>query len=203
MLRWRYRKDRDLSASRILIDNPIKREMKPGRHYKDIPFWENRARLKLLRKFHGLVSTYFDNSVLNMVTGVYNEKAEAAEAKKEINGIIKDVYTIISSADIKTYTASISTVTLEGRGRNIDLILNIFNLGRNNIAPEAAIDYVDRAIAVYKGNILASLMRIVNPFFWLSAVMRHRSRARSRTDKPSLYDETPARSSAQDDTPFE
>ncbi len=149
--------------------------MKQARkHYKDIPFWENRARIKLLTHFRTLVHTYFDNSVLNMVTGIYKEKPEAADAKKAINLIIKNTYAIISLADIKTYTASTPSVSVRGGGQNINLILNIFNLARNDIEPDAAIDYIDRAIAVYKSNRAASVIRVINPFFWISVAFKYR-----------------------------
>jgi hypothetical protein len=149
--------------------------MKQARkHYKDIPFWENRARIKLLTHFRSLVNTYFNNSVLNMVTGIYKEKPEAADAKKEINLIIKNAYAIISHAEIKTYTASTPSVSVKGGGKNINLILNIFNLGRNDIEPDAAVDYIDRAIAVYKSNRAASFIRVINPFFWISVAFKYR-----------------------------
>ena len=144
------------------------------KHYKDIPFWENRARIKLLTHFRSLVNTYFDNSVLNMVSGNYNEKPEATDAKNAINLIIKNAYAIISHAEIKTYTASTPSVSVKGGGQNINLILNIFNLGRNDIEPDAAIDYIDRAIAVYKSNRAASFIRVINPFFWISVALKYR-----------------------------
>ncbi len=144
------------------------------KHYKDIPFWENSARLKLLTHFRSLVKTYFENSILNMVTGSYNEKPEATDAKQAINLILKNAYAIISHADIKTYTASTPSVSIRGRGKNMNLILNIFNLGRNEIEPDTAIEYIDRAIAVYKTNRTASLIRVINPFFWMSVALKYR-----------------------------
>ncbi len=149
--------------------------MKQARkNYKDIPYWENRARLKLLTQFRSLVQTYFDNSILNMVSGTYNEKPEAADAKKSINLIIKNAYAIISHAGIKTYTVSTPSVSVREHGKNINLILNIFNLGRNDIEPDIAIDYIDRAIAVYKSNRASSLIRVINPFFWISVGLKYR-----------------------------
>ena len=143
------------------------------KHYKDIPFWENSARLKLLIHFRSLVITYFDNSMLNMVSSCYNEKPEATDAKKAINLILKNVCAIISHADIKTYTASTPTVSIRERGNNMNLILNIFNLGRNEIEPDTAIEYIDRAIAVYKTNRVASLIRVIDPFFWMSVALKY------------------------------
>ena len=144
------------------------------KHYKDIHFLENRARLKLLAHFRSLAKTYFDNSILNMMSGSYNEKKEARDAKEAINLILKNVYAVISHAEIKTYTASTPSVSVKGHGNNINLILNIFNLGRNDIEPDIAIDYIDRAIVVYKANRVASLIRVINPFFWISVAFKYR-----------------------------
>ena len=144
------------------------------KHYKDIHFLENRARLKLLAHFRSLAKTYFDNSILNMMSGSYNEKKEARDAKEAINLILKNVYAVISHAEIKTYTASTPSVSIKGHGNNINLILNIFNLGRNDIEPDIAIDYIDRAIVVYKANRVASLIRVINPFFWISVAFKYR-----------------------------
>ena len=130
--------------------------------------------MKLLTQFRSLVKKYFDNSILNMVSGMYNEEPEATDAREAINLIIKETYAIISHADIKTYTASTPSVSVKGGNKNINLILNIFNLGRNDIEPEAAIDYIDRAIAVYRANRAASLIRVINPFFWMSVALKYR-----------------------------
>jgi hypothetical protein len=143
---------------------------KAKKHYKEITFRENRVRLRLLMEFRTLVSRYFDNSTLNMLEGCYVEKPEASEARSSINPIIQLAYKIIRLADVKTSSASNSSVTAGTKGQNIDLILNIFNLGRNNIPPGAALDYIDEAIDVYKSNNLPSLMRTLNPFFWIKVL---------------------------------
>ena len=109
-----------------------------------------------------------------MVSGNYNEKPEATDAKLAINLVLKNAYAIICHADIKTYTASTPSVSIRGRGKNMNLILNIFNLGRNEIEPDIAIEYIERAIAVYKTNRAASLIRVINPFFWMSVALKYR-----------------------------
>lgn len=141
------------------------------KHYRDITFRENSARLKLLNKFRDLVRIYFDNSTLNMIDGSHAETQEAQEARASINLIMNSAYQIIRLADIKTSTASTPLFSAGGKSQNIDLILNIFNLGRNNIPPDAAIDYIERAIDVYKSNKLNSFMRTVNPFYWMTVFL--------------------------------
>lgn len=143
------------------------------RHYKEITFVQNMERLRLLTEFRNLVTKYFDNSTLNMTTGEYAEKEEAREAKAAISHIIKRAYQIIRLADIKTSATSTPSIAFSGNGKNIDLILNIFNLGRNDISPNLAIDYIERSIDIYKSNRLFSLIRTLNPLFWLITITNY------------------------------
>ena len=141
------------------------------KHYKDIAFGENRARRRVLTEFKTLVTKYFTSSTLNMITGEYSEKPEAKEAREAINLILRQAYEIIRLADIKTYSASNTMLSSSGHGKSMDLILNIFNLGRNEIPSGVAIDYIERAIDVYKSNRLSSLIRTINPFFWIKCLI--------------------------------
>ncbi len=154
----------------------------PKKHYRDITFGENRARLKMLREFLDLVVEYFENSTLNMMNGYYTEERQAREARVAINLILQHGYKVIRLADIKTAAASSSSVVIGGNCQNIDLILNIFNLGRNEIPPNAAIDYIERSIDVYKSNRLPSFIRTINPFFWITVMMNHISSRNKKTD---------------------
>jgi hypothetical protein len=157
---------------------------KAKKHYKEITFRENRARLSLLMEFQNLVARYFDNSTLNMLEGCYAEKPEASEARSGITPIIQKAYRIIRLADIKTSSASTSSIAVEIKGKNIDLILNIFNLGRNNIPPGAAIAYIEEAIDVYKFNRLPSLIRTLNPFFWITILFSNIAEVRRKQNTP-------------------
>ena len=144
------------------------------KHYRDISYRENRDRLKLLTEFLDLVTTYFDNSTLNMISGSHVEKQEATEARALINPMLNSVYQVIRLAGIKTSALSSSSLGVLTHGKNIDLILNIFNLGRNNIPLNAALDYIEHAIEVYKSNRLDSLIRTINPFFWMKVALKYR-----------------------------
>jgi hypothetical protein len=157
---------------------------KAKKHYKEITFMENRVRLMLLMEFRNLVLRYFDNSTLNMLEGCYTEKPEAREARSGINPIIQKAYRTIRLADIKTSSASTSIIASGIKGRNIDLILNIFNLGRNNIPPGAAIDYIEEAVDVYKSNRLPSLIRTLNPFFWIKVLLSNISAVLRKQNTP-------------------
>ena len=138
------------------------------KYYDSITLTENRSRLKLLTDFRSLVIIYFDNSRLNLMTGEYIEENDAAEAKVAINLILKEAYNMIRLANIKTYSASNTVLATSRHGKSMDIILNIFNLGRNEIPHETAVEYIDRAIKVYRSNRLDSFIRTMNPFFWIS-----------------------------------
>jgi hypothetical protein len=146
-------------------------DQKLTKYYRDITLGENRARLRSLIEFRQLVIKYFDNSTLNMISGSYIEKEEAREARNAINLKMNSIYQVIRLANINPSAASAPLHAAGGQGKNIDLIRNIFNLGRNNIPAHAAIDYVERAIDVYKSNRLDSFIRTINPFYWMKTVL--------------------------------
>lgn len=148
------------------------------KHYSDISFAENRARLRLLTEFRDLATEYFDNSRINMMDETTVEEQTAAEARNSINRILKNAYISIRMADVKTAATSSASLAYGGHGKNIDLIMNIFNIGRNNIPHHAAIDYIERAIEVYKSNRLDSFIRTINPFFWIKVLLRYRQRSK-------------------------
>lgn len=146
------------------------------KHYTDISFRENMGRIRLLTEFRDLAIQYFDNSRLNMMDETMIEEQNASEARDAINRIMKSAYATIRLADIKTAATSSASLAYGGHGKNIDLILNIFNIGRNNIPYHAAIDYIERAIEVYRANRLDSFIRTMNPFFWIKTFLNYRRR---------------------------
>jgi len=146
------------------------------KHYTDISFGENRARIRLLTEFRDLAIQYFDNSRLNMMDETTIEEPKATEAREVMNRVIKRVYATIRLADIKTAATSSASLAYGGHGKNIDLILNIFNISRNNIPHHAAIDYIERSIEVYRSNRLDSFIRTINPFFWAKVFLKYRQR---------------------------
>ena len=138
----------------------------------------------MVREFRDLVTVYFENSTLNMMNGTYTENQEAREARTEINIIIKEIYEVIRLANIKTSAASTSSLAHGRKGQNIDLIMNIFNLGRNEIPPEAAREYIEEAIDVYKSNRLPSFIRTLNPFFWTKVFLNSATKGPAKRIRP-------------------
>ena len=145
---------------------------KPVAYYKDITFLQNRERLKLLKEFRFLALQYFENSILNMESGEYSENSVAQDARKRITFFLVEAYTIIRLADIKTAATSSPSLLFGGHGKNMDLILNIFNIGRNDIPSGVVLEYIDKAIELYTSNRLPSFIRSINPFYWIKMLTK-------------------------------
>ena len=154
----------------------------PVRYYRDITFFENRDRLKLLMEFRYLALQYFENSTLNMEIGENNENSVAQDARNKITHFLVEAYTVIRLADIKTAAISSPSLLFGGQGKNMDLILNIFNIVRNDIPSSVVLDYIDKAIELYTSNRLSSFIRTINPFYWIKMLSRHAGKS-SREDK--------------------
>ncbi len=148
------------------------------KHYKSITFGENSARLRMLKNFREIVVEYFENSRLDLESGSHIEKEEAKDARAAINLIKQKAYITMRLADVNPRAASTPSLASGGHDKNVDLILNIFNLGRNGIPSNTAVDYIERAIDVYKENRLDSLMRTISPFFWAGILFDHIFRGR-------------------------
>ena len=129
-------------------------------------------RRRALREFQGLVTRYFDQSSLNLMTGIHRESEDARKAREDIHRMMNNVYSVIRRADINPRGASTASFAARGHDRNIDLILNIFNLGRNDIPSQAAIDYIEQAADVYKADRLSALIRTFSPFYWVGRLLR-------------------------------
>ena len=142
------------------------------RHYTELTYRDNKARLKQLIEFKGLVERYFAHSNLNMLTGAHDEKPEAREARSAINGQLNEVYKTIRLAEINPSALYTPHIASGKQGSNMDLILNIFNLERNRIPTDSAVDFIEQAIDVYKADRMYSLIRTINPFFWVSKLIK-------------------------------
>ena len=53
----------------------------------------------------------------------------------------------------------------------IDLLENLFRLHQHRVSPQILLDYVDRAIGVYKDDRSRAWMRTINPFYWLNLLL--------------------------------
>jgi len=134
-------------------------------YYTKILPWENKRRLGRLAEFRALVIEYFNNSSAERMGVERIEEPEAEEARVKINRMMDEVHDIILYAGVKPWIRYIPPPAVGGYIQNIDLVQNIFNLHRFQIAPNNLLDFVDRAIGIYENNSGPAFRRAINPFF--------------------------------------
>ena len=54
-----------------------------------------------------------------------------------------------------------------GHVREIDLLLNLFELDRYQISANSVVGVIEMALGVYRSDRTAALRRTINPFWWL------------------------------------
>ncbi len=141
------------------------------RYYTKIPFWENKRRLTLLQKFRELVVLYYDNTDAHWMVEGRIESDRAREIRVEINRMINEIHSIINMSDINTMTYYTPPPAIGGYAHHIDLILNIFELQSYRIGENRILDYIDRAIGVYQNDFIPSILRTINPFYWIGIIL--------------------------------
>ena len=137
------------------------------KYYTKILIWENEKRLSKLREFRSLTIRYFNNSQVGFGGGRV-EGDTAREARSRINLLKDEIHAITLSAGTNPTFSWTSPASVGGYAIEINLIENIFDLDRFNIAPSNSLAVIDRAIEKYDSNRKATLVRTYNPFFYLS-----------------------------------
>jgi len=138
--------------------------------YTRILVWENNRRLEKLAKFRDLIVEYFNNSRAEwMVDGRIEEEA-ARIARVKINRSLDEAHNIILYSGINPAITWSPPPAIGGYVRNIDLIENIFNLGNFQISADEVLNFIDRSIGIYENNHRSSLIRTLNPFFYVGLV---------------------------------
>ncbi len=135
------------------------------RHYRKIPFWENRRRLNLLGRYKYLVVLYFKNSKAGFLNNRI-ENDEAANARAEINHGLDEIYKIIISSDVKPSIIWTPPPNVGGNVQRIDVLHNIFNIHDYRIPPNNLLDFFERSIGIYTNDSSRAFWRTINPFYW-------------------------------------
>ena len=136
------------------------------RHYAKITVRENHKRLDKLFEFRNLVIEYFNNSTKSG-RGLRAEKEIAQVARVKINRIMKENHEIILHSGMDPIMIYKAPPMVGGHTRNIDVILNIFNLDRFDIPANQVLDLIDMTIGVYESDHRRAVVRTFNPLFYL------------------------------------
>lgn len=143
-----------------------------SRYYKTTIF-ENRKRVKILRQFDEYVKEYFSNIKRLMYGTEISESDKAKEARSKINLMLAKAYAYIIYSGSKTSIYYIPPAATGGIARNIDLLHNIFNLHNFQLTNEQLMDIIERSIGIYENDKNKSIIRTINPFFWLDKVLTY------------------------------
>ena len=135
--------------------------------YKNISWWENARRLRILEEFRNDVVGYFNSSSPLGIGEGRREGTEAVQARQRINLTVLQAHHIIEAAGIAPSMRWMPPRMMGGHVQQIDLLLNLFELDRYQIPANQAVGFVEMALGVYQSDRTAALHRTINPFWWL------------------------------------
>lgn len=138
--------------------------MKP---YFKIPVWEAKSRLTFLQTFYVDVVAYFNNSKAEWMVSGRIEQDEAVDARRRINLTLQKARRVISSSGVSSTINYQPPPAVGGYVQNVDVILNIFNIGQFQIPPETVTGILEQSIGVYTDEVAAAWKRTLNPFWWI------------------------------------
>lgn len=137
-------------------------------NYKKIPIWENTRRLDLLIRLRALVITYFRHAEKKWLETELIEDKTAGVTRVKINRILDEAHKIIEMAGLNPSVPRSLAPDVGGYVTCIDYVQDIFTLHRFHITPKNTLDFIDRAIGIYKNDRWRALIRTINPLFWLA-----------------------------------
>jgi hypothetical protein len=82
-----------------------------------------------------------------------------------------EAYRIIVSSGVNPILRYTPPAAIGGYIQDINVIANIFNLDNYTIPTESLFDFIDRSIGIYEKNHFPSMIRTINPFFWISEIV--------------------------------
>lgn len=139
-------------------------------YFTKITVWENKKRLEDLNIFRTQVIDYFNDTNFDDF-GELDVGKSAMKVRTSINLVIVKIGLIIRASGVNPVMEYTPPPMIGGRIMEIDLISNIFNIHNFRIPPQEVIDIIEKSIGVYQENIIPSLIRTINPFFWLKRML--------------------------------
>lgn len=133
--------------------------------------WENLRRLNEIVSFKNLVTQYFNSARYSWQADGLIENDKAIETRTKINLVIDKIHTFIKEAGVSPSIYYSPPPAVGGLAGSIDLVTNIFNLHRFQIPHQDLLDVIERAIGVYSNDKRNSLLRTINPLFWIHTIL--------------------------------
>jgi hypothetical protein len=132
---------------------------------------QNLESIRTLKKFKKYAERYFENVDYGSYGLTAVEKPTAKKIRSQLNLMLERTKRALSSVEVSPDICDASRPTAAGYEEGVYLVDNIFNLHQLKISPQTLLDYVERAIGVYGDDRFKSLVRTLNPLFWLSMVL--------------------------------
>jgi hypothetical protein len=164
-------------------------------------FWECVHRLQTLKEFRRQIETYMAHSEAwerryrrpegNCPTDHIGE-----QSREKINQMIPKVSHFLFEAGAYPTVSWRDAPAAGGSKYEIDIIQNIFGLNRFEIPLRVVIDHIERGIGYYQNDLVGSLLRTVNPFWWLERLVAAIIRIPFRIVEWAGYDSDKAEESA-------
>ena len=141
--------------------------------YKKLAFWETKRRIKLLSVFRELLIGYFNDLRANNHSNQYPplEGEVASRNRIEINKLKSDVQQSLLDANCYPFGVYREAPIAGGRVMNFDPLGNLFELYRFEVDPRITLDAIESGFGVYEKDLLPSLLRTLNPFWWIFRVV--------------------------------
>ncbi|MDE0518725.1 MAG: hypothetical protein OXH36_04105 [Bdellovibrionales bacterium] len=134
-------------------------------------YFETRYSLKKLCEFRNLVIDYFNTvGKTDMLTDL-TENNKVQTIRSTINRNSPTIEKIISEANINTVFVHRDDPLVGAQTTRLCLLNNLFLLHQFDIGPQQIIDLIDKVIGVYSDDVIPSIIRTVNPFFWFMKLL--------------------------------
>ena len=136
------------------------------KYYRALPIWTMKKRLEVLEAFYSDTRDYYNSSRADWRVDGRIEEDAAKSARKRINFSLHKAHDAIRSSGVSTIITYTPAPIVGGPTQNLDLVLNLFNIGEYQIAPDSVIGIIEQSLGVYRDDVSAAWWRTLNPFWW-------------------------------------
>lgn len=139
------------------------------KQYKKITCFENKRRVNLLKQFRKDYTWWWENVDKDWARTIENKKSE--KYRESINLVLDEVDAIIIQSWVATKHYYTPPPAFWWVAWSIDFILNIFRIYSMRLWSETITDMVDMSIWNYNRDYNSSIIRTLNPFYWIDRII--------------------------------
>lgn len=136
-----------------------------------ISFFENVRRCNRLAEFISQINIYIDHTEFGRHSDAPDEDDEALRARSQLNKMIPEIEQIVRASGQSAIITVSPPPAIGGLVRNINMIYEFFRLRTHWIEHSELFDVIERSLGTYEADRPKSLIRSLNPFFWLGRLV--------------------------------